>query len=194
MGLPPKRPVPLFYVECAAKSEKRSFWAVRPAVPMSSLGPLVPQEPSWLWYTLWHALGDAGKREDSCVLNVPDTVLLDEEGMPDKWLGSVGGVVVRKRFPVDRTGRKVGDPCGVLAACTRLLPALWSLSIMCGAGSGGTCGRLSARRFPLRRAGAVGSFPLCCNGFKICDCWVGSRKAAHGGCLHLLHWCIAWHD
>jgi hypothetical protein len=75
---------------------------------MTSLGPLVPQDPSWLWYTVWQALGDGGKPAESFLLNVPDTVLLDEEGMPEKWLGTAGGVVVRKRFPADRTGRRVG--------------------------------------------------------------------------------------
>ncbi len=95
-------------------------WACRACVlrhagpAMTSVGPLVPQDPAWLWNLVWHSLGDLGRPCDSFQLNLPDTVLLDADGMPDKWLGvAASGVVVRKRFPPNKTGRQVRNTLAV---------------------------------------------------------------------------------
>ncbi len=83
---------------------------------MTTLGPLTPQEPEWLWQCLWTALGDEARPGDSFILNIPDTVLLDAQGMPERWLGVArSGAVVRKRFPSNKTGRKVRASAAVRA-------------------------------------------------------------------------------
>ncbi len=64
-----------------------------------SRAPVIPQEPDWLWESIWNAVGDDAAPADSCVLNIPDTVLLSH-GIPSHWLATArSGVVIRKKFP-----------------------------------------------------------------------------------------------
>ena len=93
------------------------------------LGPLVPQEPEWLWQALWQFIGEEGHVGDSFVLNIPDTVLLDAQGLPERWLGvSRTGVVIRKRFPRNKTGRKVSDATAPHKLANHVHDCMWVAS------------------------------------------------------------------
>ena len=95
--------------------------------------PVVSQDPQWVWECLWTAVGEEGEGPAAATLNIPDTVLVNEAGLPVRWVGtSPRGVVVRKRIqasgggsgkPVSGGGRGGRAPRGLhsvtVAGCRR---------------------------------------------------------------------------